>query len=159
MEKQGFHDSTVGYGSLKARVQRADFRSYFPEEGVLADLLVKHYYDEDEKIDVVTVADDAPADYAYWAAIHEVLCCGSHTEFEGMVLPKPRDPTRCREVERLLLGLMPEEYRLEYICLRISMFRLLLRRDLAPSLNESFKISLSFLEEQQASLLDKSDSA
>ena len=135
------------YENLGASVtiKQADFvsLSIFASEENLADSLIN--YNEDANVAIVD--ERAPLWYAKWASLHEAFCRGEATEICGEHLPEKGNKCRCREVERILLTKMPPEYRNEYRRKRIAMFKTLLRLNLTPDLDDSFRESLKFLQE------------
>ena len=72
---------------------------------------------------VVFVDERAPQEYLDYAIAHEVVLRNKNSEFCGVPLPDPKDPTRRREIDRILLewGVIPESEREQYARRHIEM--------------------------------------
>ena len=126
------------------KIERFDFGGYFRQRGITVPSSLVMY---DKWTDAITVDTRATKAYAEFASQHERICCGDCCEFHGEKLPEPGDPTRCREVERIMLyKVIPKAKGEEYARQRVEMFHTLLDNSLNEPLEESFKESLIFLE-------------
>ena len=144
----------IVYKEFEVTVKRYDYKRYFEklaeqekEERKHKKLNTNTLIQYDQTNSVVTVDTDMKdKDYIKWAVVHECVCCGTTTEFSGLELPKPGDPTRCMTVEMILLtSVIPPEYREKYARQRVEMFHALLDLELNKKFNASFNNSLAYL--------------
>ena len=78
---------------------------------------------------IVFVDKDAPQKYLEYAVAHEMVLREGNTEFCGVPLPDKKDPTRRREIDRILLDwVIPASEREQYVRGHVEMLEYL--RDL-----------------------------
>ena len=120
---------------ISCEVRQADYTKYFGKS--ITDASVQY----DGASDIITVDERASNDYTKFAAIHECICCGKFAD----LVPEGNDKfNRCAKIDKLIMDLIPEDYRTEYSRKRFEMFKTLIEKGLNPNLNESFKHSLEF---------------
>ena len=104
-------------------VKRHDYAKQFNRRGlVLApDAIIVQYDNYNGSVIVdERAADD---DYLKWAIIQEVASHSSNEEFCGLKLPQPDDPTRRKEVEKIMLTVvLPQKDKEAYVRKRIKAY-------------------------------------
>lgn len=120
-------------------VRRADHCELLDDKGA-PDCLVQY----DPESGIVTVDNRASDEYARWAGLHEVICCGKYSHLVPM---DSNSLGRCARIEKLVMDIMPATYRVEYSRKRLEMFGAIIERGFSPEFRESFEISLAFHKE------------
>lgn len=123
-------------------VKRHDYAKQLYKEGIVSATDTIVLYDK-EHGDVVVDERAADDDYLKWAAVQEVACSSSNEEFCGLKLPQPDDPTRRKEVEKIMMTVvLPQKDKEVYVRKRIEAYLALmdLRRndDAMPSLVDAY---------------------
>lgn len=121
---------------IEVGIVEEDYAKIFQDDK-LTDALVQY----DATADLVRIDKRADEHYLFWAATHEVICCGKY-QYLAPDVPKQ---SRCGAIDLMLIKIMPESYRKKYRLKRLEMFNTVIDKNLNPDMNPVFKKAIELL--------------